>query len=181
MTFVEMRLKGAYLIEPERIEDERGYFARTLCKNEFEATGLEWNSVQCSVSFNRKRGTLRGLHFQIEPYQEVKLVRCTRGEVFDVIVDLRPDSSTFRQWQGTYLGEEDGRMLYIPKGFANGFETMEDSTEIFYQISEFFRPEYSRGVRWDDPELNIDWPLPVTVISPRDSRQPTLSECQIIQ
>ena len=158
MVFHELDLAGAFLIEPERSEDDRGFLARTWCRREFAARGLDHRLSQCSVSFNAHRGTLRGMHYQDPPFAEVKLVRCTRGSVFDVIVDLRRGSPTFTRWASFELTADDHRMLYIPEGFAHGFQTLEDRTEVFYQISEFFDPDSVRGVRWDDPAFGIVWP-----------------------
>ncbi len=169
MVFHEVGLAGAYLIEPERSEDDRGFLARTWCRREFEARGLDPRLAQCSVSFNARRGTLRGLHYQAAPFAEVKLVRCTRGSVFDVIVDLRPDSPTFTRWAAFELTADDHRMLYVPEGFAHGFQTLADQTEVFYQISESFDPASARGVRWDDPAFGIVWPPAGSrVLSDRD-------------
>lgn len=168
MIFRETRLKGAFLIEPERIEDERGYFSRTWCRKEFESRGLNPRLAQCNISYTRRRGTLRGMHYQEEPYGETKLVRCLRGELYDVIIDLRPGSPTFREWLPATLSGENGTMLYIPEGFAHGFLTLRDDTEVFYQMSEYYRPDSARGVRWDDPAFGIRWPLAVKVISERD-------------
>lgn len=168
MIFRETSLGGAFIIEPERIEDARGYFARTWCRDEFAARGLSSDLAQCSVSFNARKGTVRGMHFQAVPHAEVKLVRCTRGAIFDVIVDLRPGSPTRYQWTAVELGEEDQQLLYIPEGFAHGFQTLEDRCEVFYQISEPYHPECARGVRWDDPAFGIRWPLEVSMISARD-------------
>jgi dTDP-4-dehydrorhamnose 3,5-epimerase len=176
MKFTELALGGAFLIEPERHEDERGFFARTFCATEFAARALNPAVAHCSVSYNRRRGTLRGLHYQAAPHAEDKLVRCTAGAVFDVIVDLRPGSATFRRWVGLELSAAQRRMLYVPAGLAHGFQTLADDTELFYQISTPYVPEAARGVRWDDPELAIPWP-PVAsrVISPRDLALPTLA------
>src|SRR5215475_1636296 len=146
MIFIETRLNGAFIIEPERLEDERGFFARTFCRREFESHGLNANLIQCSISFNEKKGTLRGMHYQAKPYEEVKLVRCTMGAVYDVIVDLRADSPTFKQWLMTELTADDRRMLYIPQGLAHGFQTLTRRTELFYQMSEFYHPDCARGV-----------------------------------
>lgn len=168
MIFTETRLKGAYIIEPERLEDERGFFARTFCQKEFEANGLNPRLVQCSLSFNRRKGTLRGMHFQVAPVAEAKLVRCTKGAIYDIILDLWPDSSTYCQWLAVELNAENRKMIYIPEGFAHGFQTLEDDTEVCYQMSEFYAPEYARGVRWDDPAFRIEWPLPVKIISEKD-------------
>jgi dTDP-4-dehydrorhamnose 3,5-epimerase len=168
MRFILTNLKGAYILEPEKLEDERGFFARTWCQQEFSERGLDANLVQCSISFNKKRGTLRGMHFQLPPLAETKLVRCTQGAIYDVIIDLRQDSETFLQWVGVELTAENRKAFYVPKGFAHGFQTLEDNTEVFYQISEFYAPECARGLRWNDPTFNITWPQPVSVISERD-------------
>ncbi len=175
MIFSETKLAGAFIIEPERLEDERGFFARTWCQREFEAHGLNPRLVQCSISFNRKKATLRGMHYQVAPYEEAKLVRCTRGAIYDVIVDLRPESPTFKQWVGVELTVENRRMLYIPEGVAHGFQTLADNTEVFYQMSEFYHPESARGVRWDDPEFGIEWPMTPTAISDKDCAYQILS------
>ncbi len=166
-------VSGTYVIELDKLSDERGYFARSWCAREFAEFGLDPSLAQCSVSFNRRKGTLRGMHYQVPPAAESKLVRCTRGALYDVALDLRPQSSTFLKWVGVELTPGNGRMLYIPKGVAHGFQTLADDTEIFYQISEFHAPELSRGVRWDDPLFAIKWPEPVTVISPRDGHFPS--------
>jgi len=168
MIFIETELKGAFIIEPERLGDKRGFFARSFCQKEFEAHGLNPKLVQCNISFNHEKGTLRGLHYQASPYEEAKLVRCTKGAIYDVIIDLRPDSPTFRRYVGVYLNAENLKMLYIPENFAHGFLTLEDNTEVFYQMSEFYAPEYARGVRWNDPAFGIPWPSDVRVISGRD-------------
>jgi len=168
MIFRETPLPGAWLLEPERFEDERGFFARTYCREEFAARGLDPTVAQCSVSFNHRRGTLRGLHFQAPPHEEVKLVRVTRGAVWDVIVDLRAESRTFKQHFSIVLSAEKGNQLYIPKGMAHGFQTLEDATEVLYQISEPYTAQSARGYRWDDPAFAIPWPESVTVISERD-------------
>jgi dTDP-4-dehydrorhamnose 3,5-epimerase len=168
MIFTETRHKGAFIIEPERIEDERGFFARTFCEKEFAERGLETRFVQDSVSFNRRKGTLRGLHYQTPPHAEIKLVRCTRGAIHDVIVDLRPGSATFRKWLAVELTAENGTLLYVPKGVAHGFQTLMDNTEVLYSISVPYGAGNARGVRWDDPAFGIRWPLPVSVLSARD-------------
>jgi dTDP-4-dehydrorhamnose 3,5-epimerase len=170
--FTETRLKGAYIIDIEPIEDERGFFARTWCREEFEALGLNPVFVQCSISFNRLRGTLRGLHYQAKPHEEAKLVRCTMGAIYDVILDLRPDSPTARQWISVELSAENRRSLYVPEGLAHGFQTLADDTEVFYQISAVYVPESVRGIRWNDPAFRLDWPLPITVISQKDQNYP---------
>jgi dTDP-4-dehydrorhamnose 3,5-epimerase len=170
--FTETPLKGAFIIEPERIEDERGFFARTFCRREFNTHSLNPDLLQCSVSFNRKCGTLRGMHFQVTPHAETKLVRCTRGGVYDVILDLRPQSPTFKNWVAVHLSAENHLMAYIPEGFAHGFQTLQDETEVSYYISEFYSREYERGVRWNDPTFGIRWPARPRVISDKDAGHP---------
>ena len=172
MIFAETRLKGAFVIDPERLEDERGFFARTWCQREFRAHGLEVNLVQCSLSYNKEKGTLRGMHYQAPPYEEVRLVRCTRGAIYDVIIDLRPDSHTFKQWTGVELTAGNYHSLYVPQGFAHGFLTLEDNTEVFYQMSEFYVSEYARGIRWNDSAFGIHWPIHAEIISERDQSYP---------
>lgn len=169
MHFQETPLAGAYVITPERHADERGFFARTWCRDEWAAHGLNPTLAQCNISFNTRAGTLRGMHYQAAPHEEVKLVRCTRGAVYDVIIDLRPTSSTFKQHFGLTLNAENRTMLYIPEGFAHGFLTLADETEVFYQMSAMFEPTAARGVRWNDPAFGIAWPAPVAVIKPRDA------------
>ncbi len=168
MRFLETKLQGAFLIDPERRADERGFFARVFCVEEFQAQGLETRLVQCSISFNRQKGTLRGLHFQTSPFEETRLVRCTMGAVYDVILDLRPGSSTFKHWLAIELSGENRRMVYIPGGFAHGFLTLADSSEVFYQMSEYYHPEAAQGVRWDDLAFGIQWPIPISLISDKD-------------
>lgn len=172
MKFTETTLSGSFVVELEKHSDERGYFARSWCRQEFESHGLETKLVQCNVSYNRVAGTLRGLHYQAYPHAEVKLVRCTRGGLYDVIVDLRTTSPTFLRWFGLRLTPDDGKMLYIPHGFAHGFQTLEAETEVFYQMSEFYVPGAGRGIRWNDPTLAIEWPLPVACISEKDKEYP---------
>lgn len=172
MIFTETQLKGSYVISIEPIEDERGFFARAWCQQEFENHGLNSDISQCNLSFNHRKGTIRGMHFQIEPYREVKLVRCIRGSVFDVIIDLRMDSDTFKSWIGVELSAENRRMLYVPKGFAHGYQTIDDNTEVFYQVSQFYKPEVERGCRWNDSAFGIKWPLEVTLISSKDRNYP---------
>jgi len=171
MIFSPVALAGAWVIEPERLEDERGFFARSFCQKEFEARGLNPHVAQCNISFNVHKGTVRGMHYQ-SPSGEAKLVRCTRGAIFDIIIDLRPESPTFRKHFGVVLSEENRSMLYIPEDFAHGFQTMEEDTEVFYLMSEFYIPENSHGVRWDDPAFGICWPEEVKVISERDRTYP---------
>lgn len=175
MIFTETSLKGAYIIEIQRIEDNRGFFGRTFCKNEFEKYGLKTNIVQSNTSFNKKKATLRGMHMQAPPFSEAKLIRCTRGSIYDVIVDMRKDSATFRKWVGLELNADDGRMLYIPEEFAHGFITLEDNTEVSYQMTEFFTPDVSMGYLWNDPAFAIRWPLEPTFISEKDKSYPLLS------
>jgi dTDP-4-dehydrorhamnose 3,5-epimerase len=168
-----MKIEGAFVIDPEPVTDERGFFARTWCRREWQQRGLNGELAQCSISFNAKRGTLRGMHYQASPHAEAKLVRCTRGRIYDVIVDLRPGSPTFRQWAAAELGADDRRMLYVPEGCAHGFQTLTDATEVFYQISAFHAPDSQRGVRWDDPAFGIEWPdAPSRAISSRDRAFP---------
>jgi len=172
LRFVETKLGGVYVIEPETHSDERGFFARTFCRREFESHGLNPGVAQCSVSFNRKKGTLRGMHFQVAPHQEAKLVRCTMGSIFDVIIDLRPDSPTFKLYFSVVLSAENRRALYVPEEFAHGFQTLQDDSEMFYQISEFYVPECARGVRWNDPTFAIQWPDDERIILDRDQSYP---------
>lgn len=198
MLFTETKLKGAYLIDIEKNEDERGFFARSWCQREFEAHGLNPRVVQCNISFNRKKGTLRGMHYQAPPFEEAKLVRCTMGSIYDVIVDLRPASPTHCQWIGVELSSASSllmgcssqltvadpelrrrahcyRMLYVPDGFAHGFISLEDETEVFYQMSEFYAPDSGRGFRWNDPAFGIEWPMEPAVISEKDKNYPDFS------
>lgn len=172
MLFTEVKLAGALLIEPEPIEDERGFFARTWSQREFQERGLDANWVECNISFNRKKGILRGLHYQAAPYAQAKLVRCTMGAIFDVIVDLRQDSPTFRQWASVRLSAGNRSMLFVPEGFAHGFQTLEDESEVFYQMSQYYSMESSRGVRWDDPAFGIIWPQDSRIINARDRAYP---------
>lgn len=174
MKIIETPLNGAYIIELEKIFDNRGYFLRTYCKEEFEKKDLNTNWVQCNVSFNNKKGTLRGLHYQSDPYPETKLIRCIRGKVLDVIVDLRKESETYCKTFSIELSNENNLSLYIPNGFAHGFQTLEDNSELFYQMSEFFHSNLSNGIRWNDPILNIKWPLEITEISEKDKQLPYL-------
>jgi dTDP-4-dehydrorhamnose 3,5-epimerase len=168
MLFKQTKLKGAYIIDTEPKKDERGFFARSYCRKEFAAAGLKLLIKQSSISYNKKRGTLRGLHYQIDPYRESKLISCPIGAIYDVIIDLRKNSSTYRQWIGLKLSAENHKMLYIPEGFAHGFQTLKDNTIVFYQMSEFYHPESARGLRWDDPALAIKWPIKNSTISLKD-------------
>jgi dTDP-4-dehydrorhamnose 3,5-epimerase len=172
MIFHETKLPGAFEIHLEPIADERGFFARTWCQKEFEAQGLNPRLAQCNLSFNARKGTLRGIHYQAEPYPETKIVRCTRGAIYDVVVDLRPDSPAFKKWIAVVLTASNRHMVYVPEGCGHGFLTLEDETEIFYQMSEFYNAESARGVRWDDPAFQIAWPEKVEVISERDRTYP---------
>ncbi|MEI8016844.1 MAG: dTDP-4-dehydrorhamnose 3,5-epimerase [Schlesneria sp.] len=172
MKIVETLLCGAFVIEPERLEDERGFFARSWCQNEFAEHGLNPDLVQCNISFNRRKGTLRGMHFQRSPDGETKVVRCTMGAIYDVIVDLRQDSPTYLRWMGVELSSENRRMLYIPEDFAHGFITLVDSTELFYQMSNRYFPGSAAGFRWNDPAFGIEWPDSPQVISDRDNSYP---------
>jgi dTDP-4-dehydrorhamnose 3,5-epimerase len=175
MVLAETRLRGAYEISLEPHPDERGSFMRIFCAREFEEHGLRFAVAQSNISFNRSRGTLRGMHYQAVPHQEGKLIQCFRGALYDVIIDLRPESPTFRQWIGVELRAVPGRpsnILYAPAGFAHGFLTLEDDTEVFYQMSEFYAPEAARGFRWNDPAFSVSWPAPVRVISDRDRTYP---------
>lgn len=175
MIFTETGLPGAFLIELDCKPDERGFFARTWCQREFAAHGLNLRLAQCSTSFNRQKGTLRGIHYQAAPYGEAKLVRCTSASIHDVIIDLRSESPTFKQYLAVTLSAYNHKMLYIPEGFAHGFLTLGDSTEVFYQMSEFYSSESARGVRWNDPAFGIEWPAKVEVMSERDRNYPDFS------
>ena len=172
MIFTETALPGAFVIDPERRTDDRGFFARSFCAQEFAEHGLNPRVVNTNLSYNARRATLRGMHFQQHPYQEAKLVRCTHGAIYDVIIDLRPTSETFGKWIGVELTAEASRLLYVPEGFAHGFETLEDATEVTYQVSEFYTPGSEGGLRYDDPMFAIDWPLPVAIISDKDASWP---------
>lgn len=168
MRFTPTKLAGAYIIEPQPHADSRGLFARTFCANEFRAQGLVDVFVQCNTSWNVSKGTLRGLHFQLSPSSEVKLVRCTAGALWDVIVDLRPQSATYLQYVAVELTAGNRSALYIPEMFAHGFQTLEEGTEVFYQMSQFYAPKLARGIRYNDPKIGIKWPMPVTSISDLD-------------
>lgn len=170
MTFNETKLKNAFVISLDRAEDERGFFARTFCRDEFLKHGLNPDVVQCSISFNKRRGTLRGMHFQRRPHEECRLVRCTMGAVHDVIIDLRAESPTFKQWASVELSATNRLMICVPAGFAHGFQTIEDNTEVFYQMSEFYVPDSAGGVRWNDPAFGITWPPGPRTISKRDQQ-----------
>jgi dTDP-4-dehydrorhamnose 3,5-epimerase len=172
MIFTETELKGAYSIDLERREDDRGFFARTWCQQEFEAHGLVARIVQANTSYNKVKGTLRGMHYQRAPYAETKLVRAVRGAIYDVIVDLRPDSVTYKRWIGVELTADNRRALFVPEGFAHGFITLEDNTDVSYQVSAFYTPGAEGGARYNDPAFDIQWPVPVSVISEKDAAWP---------
>ncbi len=174
MRFTETRLNGAYIIDLEERPDERGFFGRTYCAREFEAHGLRPTMVQCSLAFNRAKGTLRGLHYQAAPTTETKLIRCTRGAIYDVIVDLRPESASYLQHLAVELTEHNRRTLYVPEMFAHGYQTLVDGAEVFYQMGDFYNPGSDRGLCYDDPALGIAWPLPISLISEKDQRWPLL-------
>lgn len=173
MIFTETKLKGAYVVDIKPIEDDRGLFARSFCQQEFASQGLRVNVKQCNISNNKKRGTLRGMHFQLSPKAEAKLVRCTRGRIYDVIIDLRPQSQTYCQWVAVELSENNYRALYVPEEFAHGFQTLEDDTDVFYHMFEFYSLEHAIGVRWNDPAFGITWPVPNPTISERDNSHPS--------
>lgn len=172
MQFIETPLRGAWVIQPEKLQDHRGFFARTFCEREFAAHGLATHFVQCNISFNQKKGTLRGMHYQAPPNEEAKLIRCTAGSIFDVIIDLRPASPTFKKHFAIELNEQNRTMLYVPEHFAHGFQTLVDNTEVFYQMSAFYESEAARGVRWNDPAFAITWPEGDRIILDRDARYP---------
>ncbi len=168
MKFNSTPFEGVYTIEIERIFDERGFFARSFCQKEFIKFGLNPNIKQCNISFNRKKGTLRGMHFQNPPFEEDKVVSCSRGAIYDVILDLRKTSNTYKQWISFELNEENNVFLYIPSGFAHGFQTLVDNAQVLYQMSEFYQPDYAQGVRYNDPMFPIQWPLDISVVSEKD-------------
>jgi dTDP-4-dehydrorhamnose 3,5-epimerase len=159
MIFTETKIKGVYVIEPELLMDERGFFARSFCKEEFQKHGLDFDIVQCNISYNKKKGTLRGMHYQVPPFEEAKIVSCTKGSIYDVVIDLRRDSPTYCKWIASNLTHENFKMVYIPKGCAHGFQTVKDDTMVYYQMGERFHPECAQGVWWDDPLFLITWPM----------------------
>ena len=181
MILTETKLSGVFVIDIEELQDERGFFARTWCKREFARNGLNSDLVQCSVSFNRRSGTLRGMHYQTAPCEEVKLVRCTAGAIFDVVIDVRSNSPTFMEWIGVELSASNHRMLYLPGKVAHGFQTMEDNTEVFYQMSEFHAPEFAAGIRWNDPAFSIQWPPGDRTISARDAAFPDFVSPDVVR
>jgi dTDP-4-dehydrorhamnose 3,5-epimerase len=176
MKFTELPLPGAFLIDLEKREDERGFFARTFCLNEFKQHQLDANVVQINNSLSADKGTLRGMHYQLAPKAETKIVRCIKGSLFDVIVDLRKESPTFLKWFGAELSAENRRMMYVPKGFAHGFVTLEAHTEVFYLVSEFYAPDMERGIRYNDPAIGIEWPVQPQVVSEKDLKHPDFNE-----
>ena len=176
MKFYKAELEGAYIIELDKLEDQRGFFARTWCQKEFEEQGLAARIAQANVSFNTRAGTLRGMHYQDAPKEETKLIRCTRGALYEVIIDLRRGSPTYKRWICAELTEQNYKMLYVPAQFAHGYVTLEDKTEMIYFMSEFYTPGVERGLRWNDPEFGIIWPRPVEVISDKDANWPDFSQ-----
>lgn len=168
MKFTETELKGSFILEVNKLEDERGFFGRTFCRREFEQHGINPMVVQANVSFNKTKGILRGMHYQAHPYEETKLVRCVRGAIYDVIIDLRKNSPTYKKWFGIELKEASYKMLFVPEGFAHGFITLQDNTEVIYMVSQFYTPGSERGIRWDDPAFDIKWPIEPIMISEKD-------------
>lgn len=174
MKFIETKLKGAYIVEMEKMEDHRGYFARAFCAKEFEAHGISPNVAQANMSGTLRKGTVRGMHYQVAPASEPKFIRCVRGAIYDVIIDMRPDSPTYREYVGVELTADNRRAIYVPDHFAHGHQALTDDVEIFYLVGEFYTPGCERGVRHDDPAIGIEWPLPVTVLSEKDANWPLL-------
>ena len=174
MKFTETKLKGAFIVEIKQLEDERGFFGRSWCKHEMEEHGLNGNIAQANTSFSKKKGTMRGIHFQRHPNEETKIIRCTKGAIYDVIVDLRKDSPTFMQWIGVELTEDNYKMVYVPENFGHGFLTLKDNSEVYYLVTNFYTPSAEGGIRYNDPALNINWPVPVTVVSEKDRSHPDL-------
>jgi dTDP-4-dehydrorhamnose 3,5-epimerase len=170
MIFSETKIKGTFIIEPELLIDERGFFARSFCTEDFDKQGLDSSIVQCNISCNNKKGTLRGMHYQISPHEEAKIVSCTEGAIFDVVLDLRKESRTYCRWIAVELTDDNLKMLYIPKGCAHGFQTLKDQTRVFYQMTNFFHPESARGVKWNDPLFGIQWPAGRKIISEKDNQ-----------
>lgn len=179
MKFSQTKLSGTYVVELEKREDSRGFFARTFCANEMTEHGLESKIVQTNMSRTMKKGTVRGMHFQTTPHQETKLVRCTRGSIYDVIIDIRPDSPTYKQWFGVELSAQNHTMLFVPRDFAHGFITLEDDCEVMYEVSEFYSPGFEGGIRYNDPAINIVWPIPVSDVSEKDASHPDFKEVSL--
>ena len=175
MNFENTRLQGAWIIEPERVQDDRGFFARIYCDDEFSAHGIAFTSVHSNISFNQRKGTLRGMHYQLQPHAEAKLVRCTMGAIYDVIVDLRPGSATYAQWVAAELSAENRKMLFVPAGFAHGFQSLTDNTETHYLMSAAYVAASAAGIAWNDPQVGIDWPLANPIMSARDGALPRLN------
>jgi dTDP-4-dehydrorhamnose 3,5-epimerase len=169
MKFINTELEDTYIIEPEKITDNRGFFARSFCVKEFAKSGIEFHIEQCSMSFNKNKGTLRGLHYQCAPHEEAKVVRCTKGSIYDVVADLRPESSSYKKWMSIELNEKNNKAIYIPAGCAHGFQTLLENTVVYYQMNEFYHPECARGIRYDDPSFGIEWPINKITISDKDS------------
>lgn len=180
MKFTELSLPGVYLIELDLIKDERGFFARSFCSKEFSQYGLCSRFEQCNISFNIQKGTLRGMHYQTGEQSEAKLIRCSMGTIYDVLLDLRPESPTYKKWIAVKLSATNRKMIYVPEGFAHGFQTLEDQSEIFYQMSVSFAPNSTGGVRWNDPAFNIQWPLPPSIISQKDQSYSDFDMQQIL-
>lgn len=176
MKFIETKLPGAHIVELNRISDERGFFARSFCKEEFEQHGMISEVVQANLSWNERKGTLRGMHYQHDPYQETKFIRCTRGSIYDVIIDLRKHSPSYGEWLGVELTADNRSALYVPRDFAHGFITLEDKTEVSYLVSQSYQPGSEGGIRWDDPQFNIRWPISPTCISDKDANWPDFKE-----
>ena len=174
MDFTETKLKGAFIINLKRLEDERGFFARTFCQKEFKEHGLNTQIVQANISYNKKRGTFRGMHMQLAPYEESKLIKCTRGAIYDVIIDMRISSDTYKQWIGVELTAENHQLLYVPEGFAHGFITLKNDTEVTYQMNQFYAPGSEKGFRWNDPAFGIAWPIQPIVIAEKDKNFPLI-------
>ena len=174
MVFKETKLKGAFIINLKRLEDERGFFARTFCQKEFQEHGLNPQIAQANISYNKKRGTFRGMHMQLAPYEESKLIKCTGGAIYDVIIDMRISSDTFKQWVGAELTAENHQMLYVPEGFAHGFITLKNDKEVTYQMNQFYAPGSEKGFRWDDPAFGIEWPIQPVLISEKDKNFPLI-------
>lgn len=176
MHFQELEISGAWVIDPAPHADERGRFMRAWCRREFQEHGVDFMPVQANMGYSVRKGTTRGLHFQVAPALEAKLVRCTRGRMFDVVLDLRQGSKTYGKWYGVELTEQNGRMLFVPEGCGHGYQTLEDNTEMYYMASEFYTPGAARGVRYDDPAFSIDWPMQATVVSDQDRKWPLVAE-----
>lgn len=176
MHFIETKLQGAFILDLQKIQDERGFFARTFCTNELNEHGLISDVQQANMSWNETKGTLRGMHFQLAPYQETKLIRCTRGSIFDVIIDLRKDSATYQQWIGVELSAANRKALFVPRDFAHGFVTLDDDSEVFYMVSQSYQPGSESGIRWNDPQFKIEWPIEPKMISEKDANWPDFVE-----